>query len=104
FTLNLLPPTLFLSLSLHDALPISCDCAGDGTAKASARTAKTLRVARDVYMGTLLLGVEGGWVIFCCRDGEILQNIAGAMVISTRSEEHTSKLHSLTNLVCPLLL
>src|SRR5262249_59445768 len=40
----------------------------------------------------------------CRRRGEVLQRLCEERARSDRSEEHTSELQSLTNLVCRLLL
>src|SRR5438093_2870119 len=63
-------PTEIYTLSLHDALPISCACTGAGRDCAASSSSLRLMMRRA----------------------------------PTRSEEHTSELQSLTNLVCRLLL
>src|SRR5262249_62109106 len=78
FFFNDTPPTEIYTLSLHDALPISSvpsDCAR--------RSPVTLTTGCQAP----LLGLQHP-----AREGEL------------RSEEHTSELQSLTNLVCRLLL
>src|SRR5438093_7192177 len=72
--------TAMYPLSLHDALPISLDLA-DVRLAAARRRVRHRRLLRDPPR---VGGVE-----------ELLE---------VRSEEHTSELQSLTNLVCRLLL
>src|SRR5438046_10418738 len=75
FSFNDPAPTQIYTLSLHDALPISQDL--------------DLLVAHRAV-------VEGGGRLHA-HEREELQHVV-------RSEEHTSELQSLTNLVCRLLL
>src|SRR5438477_2095417 len=85
-------PPEFYTLSLHDALPISCcrhlrGCAnpcvlrGDSRWPPRARTFEAWPCACDGWG-------RGRWRVRCCP----------------RSEEHTSELQSHVNLVCRLLL
>src|SRR5438046_6893026 len=67
-------PTEIYTLSLHDALPIWLPAIGPYSS-----TARPSRAHQDRYASG------------CAREGR-------------RSEEHTSELQSLTNLVCRLLL
>src|SRR5438093_3331552 len=76
------PTTEIYTLSLHDALPISSTC------PAYARARPSAPVKRSV---ALTNGADSS-VASRDRRSEI------------RSEEHTSELQSLTNLVCRLLL
>src|SRR5262249_61194008 len=70
-------PTEFYPLSLHDALPISSQWGG--VCACVPRPASRLRRVRQPPVGRPFAGLQ-------------------------RSEEHTSELQSLTNLVCRLLL
>src|SRR5262249_60977320 len=84
------PPELS-PLSLHDALPIS-----GGALRASAgHRAGAGRCARRC---------AGRYADAAVRGVAPAAHVAGAMGAPTRSEEHTSELQSLTNLVCRLLL
>src|SRR5262249_60366280 len=99
-SLHAAAPPAALPLSLHDALPIS-----------------TLRAAgvldrpsyRSLFVGFQFLRrlehrmrlAQGRAVSVLPDSPEALDELAAAM---GRSEEHTSELQSLTNLVCPLLL
>src|SRR5262249_60399985 len=74
-------PSETYTLSLHDALPIS----GPPPSRPEARPARTGHPQR------------GG-------DDEHPRRVEGRRVVEGRSEEHTSELQSLTNLVCRLLL
>src|SRR2546430_7474328 len=75
FFFNDTAPTEIYTLSLHDALPISCN--GQATSPGNSRTYK------------------------CMFHSRILpETVPG----SIRSEEHTSELQSQSNLVCRLLL
>src|SRR5262249_60499074 len=76
FFFNDPPPTALYTLSLHDALPICSFPAAGGSAPASSPSAISPRRAAP----------------------------ASSTTRSARSEEHTSELQSLTNLVCRLLL
>src|SRR5438045_6403228 len=80
-------PTVFYTLSLHDALPIFL--------------AAGCRETHVVELGIVVTVVPA-----CRRAGDVL---AGAVILVTareceRSEEHTSELQSLRHLVCRLLL
>src|SRR5262245_65234752 len=79
------PPTHLSSLSLHDALPISCH--------PPIVTAQTPLRSREGY-ALQARGATGG------------RTKSGGCVWSnrSRSEEHTSELQSLRHLVCRLLL
>src|SRR5262249_61966445 len=73
-------PTEISTLSLHDALPI-CEI-----------PVGRFGEERDLDGALLLLASDAG------------RFITGATIVEIRSEEHTSELQSLTNLVCRLLL
>src|SRR5436305_4939920 len=79
FFFNDTATTEIYTLSLHDALPISCGYSG------CARYFKAVRKDRQ-YQGT-----DG---LRCCMDRQL----------HLRSEEHTSELQSRPHLVCRLLL
>src|SRR5438093_10051617 len=78
FFIRLPATTVIYTLSLHDALPIS----SQGTPAAEN------------------LGSIGGYVKASAR----IDRRYGRVPACARSEEHTSELQSLTNLVCRLLL
>src|SRR5262249_61943891 len=102
----LLSPSLFLSnhppppqphpLPLHDALPIY-GCSGRGADTNGMRPAGTR--TRTRCRGCNSRGQGLGWALVAA-DPEPLPQRAHV----GRSEEHTSELQSLTNLVCRLLL
>src|SRR5262249_60889004 len=73
------------TLSLHDALPIS-----------QTRRARCARHA----LSQVQTGVQGTVGLL----GELLPEVGLDRRANPRSEEHTSELQSLTNLVCRLLL
>src|SRR5437016_7160539 len=77
FFFNATPTTEIYTLSLHDALPISLLLR---SLPASEATVIRYAALCCLALGTFAVGTEG------------------------RSEEHTSELQSLTNLVCRLLL
>src|SRR5690625_6214899 len=79
-----LPRSGFVTLSLHDALPISLAQMWDLTAE---------DVARNVHTHPTLSEAMK----------EAVEGISGSM-INLRSEEHTSELQSRGHLVCRLLL
>src|SRR5262249_60482296 len=90
FFYNTTPPTEISTLSLHDALPIS-PCA-------PARTAPGL--PRQLHRTTAPMHTTA-------RSASRPPRPAAPRAVATsagRSEEHTSELQSLTNLVCRLLL
>src|SRR5262249_61110900 len=80
FSFTVPAPTENPTLSLHDALPI---CNADAEAKLA------IRISAD--------GSFEDVQRFATQAGESLR-------VAARSEEHTSELQSLTNLVCRLLL
>src|SRR5688572_32299387 len=81
FFFNDTPPTEIYTLSLHDALPISCPL-------------NLIRVLSGLLQCHLAGQLESLPVFQCFHQ---IQN-------SMRSEEHTSELQSQSNLVCRLLL
>src|SRR5258706_9620689 len=87
FFFNDTATTEIYTLSLHDALPISLD------------------PARRTALGTTLrqLSKQGRGLLIATHDTEFARENADRDV-QLRSEEHTSELQSLTNLVCRLLL
>ena len=106
FFFNDTATTEIYTLSLHDALPILLDCA-DG------RCRPILRIPRCPIEPHLQLGGAGpfyGGEVWICswlheRRGQRPWQCADYRFPKLkRSEEHTSELQSLTNLVCRLLL
>src|SRR5262245_63534725 len=85
FSLPASAPAEICTLSLHDALPISCpvQCGGKGSPQSSATT----RPSR----------IRGSGPI-------VSQRAFDRTSPARRSEEHTSELQSLRHLVCRLLL
>src|SRR5437016_11237897 len=79
FFFNDTATTEIYTLSLHDALPISIMAATDA----------------------VILSVQTDGVLLVVRSGETPKEATSS---TPRSEEHTSELQSLTNLVCRLLL
>src|SRR5262249_59641847 len=88
------PPELH-PLSLHDALPIF------PTAALIAYSATLVANTARITIALLLRqsSVEIGWL-----SPDQLHRFEGVFIYFGRSEEHTSELQSLTNLVCRLLL
>src|SRR5262249_61174714 len=82
FFFNHTPPTEIYTLSLHDALPISAY--DDG--RVEYRAHYNAHLKKCVYAETYISPAPVGTNVW------------------VRSEEHTSELQSLTNLVCRLLL
>src|SRR5262249_61982541 len=92
------PPTAISTLSLHDALPISIISGYrrifPGLFKDAAAMPAALR--KHVRYPELLLKLQAAvYGLYHMTDPQVFYN---------RSEEHTSELQSLTNLVCRLLL
>src|SRR5262249_60396116 len=86
------PPTAVIHpLSLHDALPISWIAA-------VLQTGVNLGVLLATATAFFLAALEPRWVFLA----GVLPALKNAVAV--RSEEHTSELQSLTNLVCRLLL
>src|SRR5262249_62188639 len=90
FFFNDTPPTAIYTLSLHDALPILAMWQEEARSLAERMKARAReREAEEERERAIQLSGEGGikqWFVLA------------------RSEEHTSELQSLTNLVCRLLL
>src|SRR5262249_60832091 len=84
FLMNDPPPTEIYTLSLHDALPISL-------AVVPFHRAGTSKAVPDKF--------RGRWSVHPLHENQPLVDY-----LRTRSEEHTSELQSLTNIVCRLLL
>ena len=103
FFFNDTATTEIYTLSLHDALPICCH----GLEVISGGLAPDLRYLEaeeygdEWYMERFISGYTQNGITKMPAFGELLgQDAAWAI----RSEEHTSELQSLTNLVCRLLL
>src|SRR3712207_7499762 len=96
FFFNDTATTEIYTLSLHDALPISC-CCGVISAEAIRAVCSYLTADETVRM---LLCVE---VVECLLEREKALSIA-CEHRDERSEEHTSELQSRQYLVCRLLL
>src|SRR5262249_60563660 len=89
FSLNVTPPPAIYTLSLHDALPIlgaPCQRRDPGYVRAGHAGPALCSIPAARYRGQ---DVDSGRADIDFR---------------SRSEEHTSELQSLTNLVCRLLL
>src|SRR5262249_61633786 len=84
--------TEIYTLSLHDALPISSSTGVTAVGGATAPTRGTLSLV-DSSINTLTINAATGNAL-----------TLGGANSGERSEEHTSELQSLTNLVCRLLL
>src|SRR5437016_10981188 len=85
-------PTGSYTLSLHDALPISVTASHGYTVYAEFENIGGLKVRAPVKSSGVVVGRV---------DSIILDQ---KKYVAKRSEEHTSELQSLTNLVCRLLL
>src|SRR5438093_6788037 len=88
-------------LSLHDALPI-CHFASDAGKKGGefytpAEVATLLAKLLEPHKGETICDPA-------CGSGSLLIRVAKEVASPDRSEEHTSELQSLTNLVCRLPL
>src|SRR5688500_19941047 len=81
---------IFYTLSLHDALPISKTCSGEGVGNYQAH-------AGHAHIQPKLVTVTA------LDPGSTRLDIT-AVTAAARSEEHTSELQSPCNLVCRLLL
>src|SRR5438093_8261958 len=90
FFFNDTAPSGIYTLSLHDALPISGVVVG-----------RVGRIGRFQRLGDLLDHEDG---LVDAEPGVRVPGDAAGLGIDQRSEEHTSELQSLTNLVCRLLL
>src|SRR5262249_61231836 len=92
FLSNHTPTTDIYPLSLHDALPISCPVSMFKTCGSPQATASRFP--------------SGDTEIKACRPSALREVKSSLPVCMSkiRSEEHTSELQSLTNLVCRLLL
>src|SRR5262249_61887668 len=96
FCLHPRPPPEFSPLSLHDALPISAA----GAARQGSPQGSDPAEAR----GTARTGTRAAEAARAGEDAPAAEGSARRGTSEARSEEHTSELQSLTNLVCRLLL
>src|SRR5262249_62018475 len=87
------PPPEISTLSLHDALPIC-----------SIRRPRVVAVRRLLDETGVLIGLALVLALFGALVGPQFFRAANQRAEQRRSEEHTSELQSLTNLVCRLLL
>src|SRR5262249_62314457 len=95
------PATPYISpLSLHDALPIYAAMTQRRAEQRLVALALRRMVARRLKMAVPGLDLRD----VASRVGQLGVNDLGAGGAQPRSEEHTSELQSLTNLVCRLLL
>src|SRR5699024_12677394 len=98
FSLNPRAPTVISTLSLHDALPISC-FSGSGAQGMPGDWSSVSRFVRLAFLKKY--GVKGKkeeqGIAYMFR---LLQSVSFPL----RSEEHTSELQSRFDLVCRLLL
>src|SRR2546430_14025114 len=90
FFFNDTATTEIYTLSLHDALPISCASGSGRGASRSASCSHPARSQRPCSLGST-----------CIASAQLFRS---ATTRSIRSEEHTSELQSQSNLVCRLLL
>src|SRR5262249_61569302 len=93
FSFNATAPPPIYTLSLHDALPISSISGIISPAASGAGATVTLSGAAN---GTTNADASGNYSFGGLANG--------SYTITPRSEDHTSELQSLTNLVCRLLL
>src|SRR5262249_60777523 len=104
FLSTIVRPPDFYTLSLHDALPI-CDSLRQAVhrSRRRARSAGRPRSRADGDRSAARLGQRHGQAVSWRPRtlGEVLEERAAH---AERSEEYTSELQSLTNLVCRLLL
>src|SRR5438046_9013919 len=91
FSFNATAHTEIYTLSLHDALPISRPQQGVST--------ETIARKRSGQPGLELRAGED-WLQYAMGP----TSFSTSAISTMRSEEHTSELQSLTNLVCRLLL
>src|SRR5258706_7897788 len=91
FFFNDTATTEIYTLSLHDALPIF----GDGA---------VTNLAQLAVEGPVRIGVHGEVDRLCHGHAADIRLGDQRVYLHLRSEEHTSELQSLTNLVCRLLL
>src|SRR5262249_61457945 len=104
-SLNPLPSTTTTPLSLHDALPISVQQFRNTTGKNATDSALIIDAMDLLHTrelgGFCLVSSDSDFTRLATRIREDGFPVYG---FGERSEEHTSELQSLTNLVCRLLL
>src|SRR5262249_61169473 len=100
------PPTEISTLSLHDALPISDPQTGRQSVSRTGRRARHLARDQIRVRGRRYAGCDAGMRLETfsylprLSAGQLTQQIRSILSRHLRSEEHTSELQSLTNLVC----
>src|SRR5262249_56152560 len=100
FSVDVLPPALDIhTLSLHAALPISFlkTSSAPGTHLFQPGGLESPLATSFGVLGLPNLFLVG-------KDGKVISRTIQVNGLEDRSEEHTSELQSLTNLVCRLLL
>src|SRR5262249_59661905 len=93
-------------LSLHDALPIFLVDRlqrDEPAAELSPNAREALDFGRGYGKDVRRLREDSSWARHLTARGRG-RDVAACLMLDTRSEEHTSELQSLTNLVCRLLL
>src|SRR5439155_13874227 len=100
FFFNHTPTTYTYTLSLHDALPISCSHGGVGGDRLSMAVEKGAKTAVVWLLFTLPLSLLEG--VFSQNGPQ--RSRARRCCAAKRSEEHTSEFQSRGHLVCRLLL
>src|SRR5262249_60684092 len=102
---NAPPTTALCTLSLHDALPISRNRDGRPVRARQWAEEGARRRVEGVDVPGIFYVSDQDVVAECAEVGRGLHDTPGALQrAGARSEEHTSELQSLTNLVCRLLL
>src|SRR5690606_41291676 len=97
FIVSATAPSVFYTLSLHDALPIFIALACWYTAGLALPLGGSLVAA--LYVGVFEMGVA-----FVLWSQAMKKAVNTSKISNLRSEEHTSELQSRENLVCRLLL
>src|SRR5206468_7427764 len=98
FFINDTSTTILYTLSLHDALPISCKSSGTPTATSRRNGGAVLAMASNTSVK--LSPANGGRPVSTLN----IKLPKEKTSLAARSEEHTSELQSRSDLVCRLLL